>query len=202
MDCTVWVNDCVVGEWKYGYSSFYFDVTEAIRERENTVKVCCRFRNPNSRWYSGAGIYRNVWFCTFPRTHILQDGLYVSARQRENREEWNVEIDVEVQLAQGKHSEYELCVELLDESGVVAARTNLSCVDSCAMAEKVLRLLPVKEDGAISCRAVCLLKNPRIWDIDNPTVYTARVSLCRYGEVLDVEEAAAPVCFRRNRDFC
>ena len=188
MDCTVWVNDCVVGEWKYGYSSFYFDVTEAIREGENTVKVCCRFRNPNSRWYSGAGIYRNVWFCTFPRTHILQDGLYVSARQRENREEWNVEIDVEVQLAQGKHSEYELCVELLDESGVVAARTNLSCVDSCAMAEKVLRLLPVKEDGAISCRAVCLLKNPRIWDIDNPTVYTARVSLCRYGEVLDVEE--------------
>ncbi len=56
------------------------------------------------------------------------------------------------------------------------------------MAEKVLKLLPVKEDGAISCRTVCLLKNPRIWDIDNPAVYTARVSLCHHGEVLDVEE--------------
>ena len=61
MDCTVYVNKKAVGDWKYGYSSFGFDITDNLSEGENTVHVLVRYKSPNSRWYSGAGIYRNVW---------------------------------------------------------------------------------------------------------------------------------------------
>ena len=142
MDCTIWVNACMVGEWKYGYSSFYFDITEAIRDGENVVSVCCRYRNPNTRWYSGAGIYRNVWLCTFPKDYILQDGLYVSARKSENGDVWNVEMDAELQLGE-KCSEYNLLVELIDTEGVIVSKEKICCVDAKAMPEEI---------GRASCR--------------------------------------------------
>ena len=62
MDTTVYVNGRKTGEWKYGYSSFFFDITELLKDGENEIVVKVEFLAPNSRWYSGAGIYRDVWF--------------------------------------------------------------------------------------------------------------------------------------------
>ena len=50
MDCTVYVNRAVVYEWKYGYSAFEFDITEALVPGENEIFVQVRFQSPNSRW--------------------------------------------------------------------------------------------------------------------------------------------------------
>ena len=64
MDSALYINDCRVGEWKYGYSTFEYDVTDALREGENLLVMRVVHQSPNSRWYSGAGIYRNVWLVT------------------------------------------------------------------------------------------------------------------------------------------
>ncbi|MDD6034708.1 MAG: glycoside hydrolase family 2 TIM barrel-domain containing protein, partial [Lachnospiraceae bacterium] len=77
MNCTVYVNGVRIYDWKYGYSAFEFDITGALREGENTLYVQVRHQSPNSRWYSGAGIYRNVWFMTRPAAHLASDGVYV-----------------------------------------------------------------------------------------------------------------------------
>ena len=64
MDSTVYVNGKEAGGYGYGYTSFYVDVTKLVREGENLVAV--RVKNdlvPNSRWYSGSGIYRDVTWC-------------------------------------------------------------------------------------------------------------------------------------------
>ena len=61
MDTTVYLNGQVLGEWKYGYSSFFFDMTPLLRAGENELLVRVNYQAPNSRWYSGAGIYRNVY---------------------------------------------------------------------------------------------------------------------------------------------
>jgi len=80
MDSAVYVNGRKVKEWKYGYSTFDADITEAVREGRNEVMVQVRFQAPNSRWYSGAGIYRRVWIKLCGKAWLPLDGTYVSIR--------------------------------------------------------------------------------------------------------------------------
>ena len=78
MDTTVYVNGESAGEWKYGYSTFEIDMTPYLKVGKNEVYVRVVYRYLNTRWYSGAGIYRNVWFKTRNRTHIVSDGIYIT----------------------------------------------------------------------------------------------------------------------------
>ena len=70
MDSSIYINGVCLGDWKYGYSTFDWDITDHLREGENEVVLRVTFQAPNSRWYSGAGIYRNVWMICLPETHI------------------------------------------------------------------------------------------------------------------------------------
>ena len=78
MNSTVYVNGQKVGFRPYGYSSFEYDITPFIHEGENVVAV--RVDNsdqPNSRWYSGCGIYRHVWLTTTNPIHVKHWGVFV-----------------------------------------------------------------------------------------------------------------------------
>ena len=78
MNSTVYVNGQEVGFRPYGYSSFEYDITPYVREGENVVAV--RVDNsdqPNSRWYSGCGIYRHVWLTTTNLIHVKHWGVFV-----------------------------------------------------------------------------------------------------------------------------
>ena len=77
MDSTLYVNGVKVGNWKYGYSAFGFDITEELVEGENEILVQVVYQSPNTRWYSGAGIYRNVWLKVYPDVYLPLDGTYV-----------------------------------------------------------------------------------------------------------------------------
>lgn len=98
MDSSVYVNGQLVGEWKYGYSAFEHEITSALVEGDNEIVVKVVHQSPNSRWYSGAGIYRNVWLKMRDRNHIVTDGNYVSIQQQS--EGWQVEVDTELSLNQ------------------------------------------------------------------------------------------------------
>ena len=78
MNSTVYVNGKEVGFRPYGYSSFEYDISPYVREGENVVAV--RVDNsdqPNSRWYSGCGIYRHVWLTTTNLIHVKHWGVFV-----------------------------------------------------------------------------------------------------------------------------
>ena len=78
MNSTVYVNGQKVGSRPYGYSSFEYDITPYVHEGENVVAV--RVDNsdqPNSRWYSGCGIYRHVWLTRTNAIHLKHWGVYV-----------------------------------------------------------------------------------------------------------------------------
>lgn len=78
-DSSVYVNGEKAGDWHYGYSSFSFDITSLLKDGENVILVQVRHKAPNSRWYSGAGIYRNVYLTKVEPIHIARDGVYISA---------------------------------------------------------------------------------------------------------------------------
>ncbi len=78
----VWLNGKLVGGWPYGYSSFRVDLTPYIRPGGENV-VAIRLDNPNdsSRWYSGGGIYRNVWLVKTAPVHVAHWGTSVTTPQ-------------------------------------------------------------------------------------------------------------------------
>ena len=80
MDSIVYVNGKEAGEWKYGYSQFILNISDYVQEGNNELMVAARCKFPNTRWYSGAGIYRNVWICDCEKTYIPENGVYVHSR--------------------------------------------------------------------------------------------------------------------------
>lgn len=86
MDSKIYINDQEVFEWKYGYTTFESDITPFIKKGINTIAVIVVYRSPNTRWYSGAGIYRNVWLISTQDAHIVQDGVAWSTEKTGNND--------------------------------------------------------------------------------------------------------------------
>ena len=71
MNSHVYVNGQLAGGWPYGYSAFWVDATPYIKIGQNEIVVSVdNSQQKNCRWYSGSGIYRNVWLVTTPKTYI------------------------------------------------------------------------------------------------------------------------------------
>ena len=96
MNATVYINNNKVGNRPYGYSSFEYDITPYLTEGHNVVAV--RVDNsdqPNSRWYSGCGIYRHVWLTKTNPVHVKHWGVYVNAGVAKDKGRLEIQVDVE-----------------------------------------------------------------------------------------------------------
>ncbi len=175
MDSTLYVNGVKIGEWKYGYSTFEFDITEALHNGVNEILVHVVLQTPNSRWYSGAGIYRNVWLKKVPKIHFASDGIYISTTKEDNS--WNVTINSEIigaclsqtadteKKTQGDYKKsYTVRHTIYDDSGKAIVSTEEST-----------------ETQVLSVRS------PRLWDIRKPNLYVLKSELLLGGNVLDEE---------------
>jgi beta-galactosidase len=96
MDSTLYCNGKPVGVWKYGYSSFEHEMTPFLIEGTNEILLKVIHRAPNSRWYSGAGIYRNVWLIERGPSYIPTDGVYINTKFIKNK--WQLTIETELHL--------------------------------------------------------------------------------------------------------
>ena len=94
MDSIVYINGKIAGEWKSGYSQFVLDVTDFVIPGTNEILVAARCRFPSARWYTGGGIYRNVWLCDYGDTYIPENGIYVHTSKVD--EGYLLEISTEV----------------------------------------------------------------------------------------------------------
>ena len=119
MNATVYINGHELGTRPYGYSSFEYDLTPYLNRKGDNV-IAVRVNNgdqPNSRWYSGCGIYRHVWLVKSKAVHILQWGQYVSTSP-----DGTVRIRIE---SNGKGCTYRNTI--YDASGkIVASQSNSS----------------------------------------------------------------------------
>lgn len=169
MDSTVYVNDVKAGEWKYGYSTFEFDITDLLKEGENEVKVQVVHKSPNSRWYSGAGIYRNVWLKTMPNTHVVSDGIYISTKKEEDN--WKIEIETEI-AGDKKTAEIKVKHTVIDNKGNIAAVSdnNIKLSDKVEVDKQFIDV-----------------KAPMLWDIDTPTLYKLKTELIADGKTIEEE---------------
>lgn len=112
MNCDVLVNGLPVCTHRYGYTSFDADMTHSLRCGENEILVHVRHTSPNSRWYTGAGIYRDVTYMELPICHIAPDGIYVHTEQREHG--WIIYVETEIV---GERGNLPLVHRLMDAQG-------------------------------------------------------------------------------------
>ncbi|MEP6713048.1 MAG: sugar-binding domain-containing protein, partial [Ferruginibacter sp.] len=79
MNADVWLNGEHLGNHPYGYTSFYYDISDKVKWNEkNVLAVQVKNEGATSRWYSGSGIYRHVWLKYFEPIHVAQWGTYIT----------------------------------------------------------------------------------------------------------------------------
>jgi beta-galactosidase len=173
MNARVFINGEYAGERPYGYSNFYIDAGPFLKYgEENTLKVTLDTAE-DSRWYSGAGIYRNVWLITGELSHFALNGVRITTA--DIGEDYAViEIENILESADLESGGALVRSELLDPKGNQAA----------------LDETPVTLYGGDTTvvRQRLAVKKPRLWDTESPQLYTCRSSLCRGTGVLDTEE--------------
>lgn len=171
MNSTLFVNGKEAGSWTYGYSAFEHDITDFLHEGENELLLRVSHQSPNTRWYSGAGIFRDVMLKLRPATYIGTNGVYIhSAPQPEGG--WTTEVETDVV---GEASDIRMLLEVFDPAGASMGGYGLEAHF---------------DGGHEKFTASFNSTDPELWSVDDPMLYTLKISLYSGSELLDcVNEA-------------
>lgn len=173
MDATIYVNGKEISSWKYGYSTFDVDLTSYLVEGTNEIKVRVIHVAPNSRWYSGAGIYRNVWLVKKAPSHIVLDGVYITPILA--RHDWIVEIDTEIFIS--TTSIHHIRQSIFDCDGNLVTSQ-----------ERPIIFSELKSNSVYEFHQSINVHEPKLWDIGKGNLYLLRTELCSEFETIDVTE--------------
>ncbi|MCD8334931.1 MAG: DUF4982 domain-containing protein [Clostridiales bacterium] len=173
----VYVNGQLAGKNNFGYSTFYVPMNDLVTYGvENEIRVQVRNCNmTNSRWYSGSGIYRDVYLLESELIYLVPDGVQVVT---ETADEEYAALRVSAELRSLQHALQHLTVEtvLRDPSGAEAAKC-----------QSVLTLLG-GEERTVSQRVA--VAQPQLWSDETPALYTYEITLRDGDTVLDTETGA------------
>lgn len=176
----VFINGKKVGEWKYGYSYFYFDISDYISKGNNTLAVKLDNKGLSSRWYPGAGLYRKVQLIVKNKENINQWGTFISTPLI-TPEVAQVNIKTEV-----SGENLKIATEIFDANGL---KVNFNETEA---------LFGNKFEQNIA------VKNPNLWSPESPYLYTAVTKLYS-GNVLKDEVTKRfgirKIKFDRNTGF-
>lgn len=152
----VYLNGEFMGEWPYGYTSFSFELTGNVKfGSENVLSVRLENLPEFSRWYTGAGLYRNVRLVTLNPVHIAQWGIFVTTPEvSANRAVVNVQTHVcgSTKL-KGK---VKLVTEIVDQDGKIVAANSSAA--------------PLAD--TLSYHQKLQVKSPYLWHVSSPYLYS------------------------------
>lgn len=144
----IFINDREVLFKPYGYTDFFVEITPYVDgSRANRIKVIAdNSDQPNSRWYTGSGIYRDVWLYSLPKDHLLLNGIRVKTVDFEKRK---IAISLKANTT-GKAK-----IQIKDQNKVISSRS-----------------VDLTPEGEIELE----LKNAELWDPDHPKLYECEVA--------------------------
>ena len=159
MNAAVYLNGHLLGQRPYGYSSFEYDLTPYLNRGGDNV-MAVRVDNsdqPNSRWYSGCGVYRHVWLTSTAQLHVAHWGVYVSTTSKGD-------VNIEVTLADDDKSGARPIIShtITDAEGKVVASTKSK-----------------------NTNARLKVRKPILWSTDNPYIYKVTTELVLDGKIVD-----------------
>ena len=159
MNPEIWINGVSLGSHPYGYTSFWYDITDHIKlGKSNVLAVKVRNEGENSRWYSGSGIYRHVWLKVLDPVHIAQWGTSITTPEI-NVGSAKVNIKTKVNNQSGSALKVKVLTRILNSKG-----EEMTKVESAQTIEKT-GLSEFTQDVTVS--------KPDLWSIESPILYTA-----------------------------
>lgn len=167
------LNGKEVAVWPYGYNSFHCTVDGTVKPGSNQLEVSCENKDGQSRWYPGAGIYRNVHVVTTDKVHIPTWGTYVTT-PKVCKDYATVSLRMKIAgTRQFKKWPY---------GDVVGVRTVIISPDGKEVAADSSTYIARGQDFAQNF----LVERPMLWGTENPALYTARTTLSLNGKTVDV----------------
>ncbi len=165
MNSQVWINGTSLGTRPYGYSTFEYDLTPYVKLGASNV-IAVRVDNssqPNSRWYSGSGIYRNVWLTALNPVHVAYNGAFVTTPSV-SATSASVSIAADVENQSSASQSVTITAEIHDAGGAVVASTSTAASSVAA--------------GMTSTLSQSLnISNPHLWSTDATYLYQAKLSV-------------------------
>ena len=172
----VWINGEYLGKRPYGYISFAYELTPHLIYGGGPNVIAVKVDNsqqPNSRWYSGSGIYRNVWLTTLDPVHVEQWGTYVTTPEVSAQ---SATVVIKTKVSNGSNT---------------AGPVNLTTIIQDATGREVMRAI-AKQVAAKGAHAevsqTLKVSSPMLWSDDRPYVYKVVSQLQQGAKVVDVYE--------------
>jgi len=175
MNSDVWINGVHLGNRPYGYSSFQYELTKHLKfgDEKNVLAVRVDVQQPCSRWYSGAGIYRNVRLTVTDPVHIAHWGTYVTIP---DVSESKATVRVETKILNQSTSARKVTLEtvIVDEFGHESASSS--------------SLQKVEAESINIFEQFIKLSKPKLWSLENPTLYRVKSKVHVNGNITDTGE--------------
>ncbi len=179
----VWINGHYLGKRPYGYSSFQYDLSLYIKygNRKNIIAVRVdNSQQPNSRWYSGSGIYRNVWLTMTDKLHIDYNGTHITTPEVSIK---SAKIDLTIAV-----HDVLTVIRKNDNVKTVIVKTIIYDQYGKLTAEKTspnVAVSPFPGQDTTLVKQRFIISNPLLWSVDSPNLYKAITQIILNGKVID-----------------
>jgi len=175
MNANVWLNGELLGNHPYGYTSFWFDITDKIKFGEkNIIVVQVMNEGLNSRWYSGSGIYRHVWLKVFDKIHVAQWGTYITTPVVNPS---SAKVNVKTTIKN----------ETLNTSEVMIVTHILNIKREEVV--KVQSKQTVTANNSFEFDQDAVISSPQLWSSESPVLYTVITEVYQGDKLTDKTEA-------------
>lgn len=187
----VYINGQLLGKRPNGYISFMYDATPYIKYGEDNI-ISVRVdhsQSADSRWYTGSGIYRDTWVVYANPTHIAQWGVYAYPKNVTKKQ---ATINLEVELENGTSAEQTITIV-----------NELIAPDGKSVAQKSQKL-KVRANGNNKLQTEIKIKNPQLWSLSSPKLYTINTTIIKDGQEIDCTKTTTGIrsyTFDPNKGF-
>ncbi|WP_271784022.1 glycoside hydrolase family 2 TIM barrel-domain containing protein [Aquimarina algiphila] len=176
----VWINNHYLGKRPSGYAAFEYELTPFISsENENIITVKLdNSEQPGSRWYSGNGIYRDVYLITKNDIYIPTWGTYVTTPKVNSN---SAIINVETSLKNTKVTDEKvtLKISIIDDEGVEVIKKQKEVI--------------LKQESEQKEKIELILNTPKLWGVNSPNLYTVKVELFEGNLSIDTKTVKAGI---------
>lgn len=154
---TVYINGHSLGTRPYGYATFQYDMTPYVQEGGNVLAVKVdNSKQPDSRWYTGAGIYRHVWLDTTSPIYVSQWGTFVTTPKVSSKEA-TVNVVTTIANDTKELTNLKIVSSIVDNAGrEVASQTQSG---------------KATPDSKLVLNTTIKITTPKLWDVENPNLY-------------------------------
>ena len=176
MNSQVWINGNSLGTRPYGYSSFQYDLTPYLNYGgKNLIAVRINNNQPTSRWYSGSGIYRNVWLTVLNKTHVDYCGMFVTTPSVSGS---SASVNVKTKI-----------VNQYDAEKSIILKTTILEKNSKTVTTNISLPISIRADGNYTSNQDLTFSNPQLWSVDSPYLYLVKTEVIADGSVIDTYQS-------------